>query len=52
VERISKARQFDNSEREKLLKIINELTEGPQFLFFGEQRINVLSLNIELNKIR
>jgi K+-transporting ATPase ATPase C chain len=52
VERISKARQFDNSEREKLLKIINELTEAPQFLFLGEQRINVLSLNIELNKIR
>jgi K+-transporting ATPase ATPase C chain len=52
VERISKARQFDNSEREKLLKIINELTEGPQFLFLGEQRINVLSLNIELSKIR
>ena len=52
VERISKARNFDTTRKEKLLKIINELTEAPQFLILGEQRINVLSLNIELNKIR
>jgi K+-transporting ATPase ATPase C chain len=51
VERISSARHFDNSQREKLLKKINELTAGPQFFILGEQRINVLVLNLELDKI-
>jgi K+-transporting ATPase ATPase C chain len=52
VERISKARNFSITQKEKIVKIINEMTEAPQFLILGEQRINVLSLNIELNKIR
>jgi K+-transporting ATPase ATPase C chain len=51
VDRISFARRFDNSQKEKLLKKINELTADPQFFFLGEQRINVLVLNLELDKI-
>jgi K+-transporting ATPase ATPase C chain len=51
VERISLVRHFDNSQKEKLLKKINELTVDPQFLFLGEQRINVLVLNLDLDKI-
>ena len=51
VERISKARHFDNNQKEKLLLSIKELTEPPQFLFLGEERINVLKLNLELNNI-
>jgi K+-transporting ATPase c subunit len=30
---------------------IKDLTENPQFFFLGEQRINVLVLNLELDKI-
>jgi potassium-transporting ATPase KdpC subunit len=52
VERISLARHFDKVQKEKLLKKIEEMTEAPQFLCFGEQRINVLMLNLELNKIQ
>jgi K+-transporting ATPase ATPase C chain len=51
VERISLARHFDNSQKEKLLKKLNELIARPQFFFLGEQRINVLVLNLELDKI-
>jgi K+-transporting ATPase ATPase C chain len=51
VERISKARHFDNSQKERLLQSIKELSEMPQFLFLGEDRINVLVLNLELNKL-
>ena len=51
VYRISKARQFDSNQKEKLLNKIKELTEAPQFLCLGEQRINVLLLNLELDKI-
>jgi K+-transporting ATPase ATPase C chain len=38
--RVSKERNFD----------INRLIENPQFGFLGESRINVLTLNIELDK--
>jgi potassium-transporting ATPase KdpC subunit len=52
VERVALARHFDNSKKEKILKKIKDLTETPQFLCLGEQRINVLMLNLELNKIQ
>lgn len=51
VERIVKARQFDNNKKQQLLNSIAELTEAPQFTFLGEDRINVLRLNIELDKL-
>jgi K+-transporting ATPase ATPase C chain len=51
MERIAKARQFDMEKKQKLVQSISELAEGPQFAFLGENRINVLILNIELDKI-
>jgi len=51
VDRIAKARNFDNNRKEQLLKTVKEMTEMPQYLFLGEERINVLRLNIELDKI-
>ena len=51
IDRIVKARHFDDVQKEKLIKKINDLTEMPQFLFLGEKRINVLDLNLELDKI-
>jgi K+-transporting ATPase ATPase C chain len=52
VERVCKARHFETSEKEKLFQIISQLTEKPQFLIFGEERVNILLLNLELEKIR
>jgi len=52
VERIVKARQFDESKKQLLLKSITELSQSPQYLIFGEQRINVLLLNLKLDKIQ
>lgn len=49
VDRISKARKFDNNQKEKLFKKIKDLTEAPQYLILGEERINVLLLNLELD---
>jgi K+-transporting ATPase ATPase C chain len=51
VDRIVKARNFDNSRKQQILKAIAELSEGPQFSVFGENRINVLVLNLELDKL-
>jgi potassium-transporting ATPase KdpC subunit len=49
VDRIAKARNFNNNQKQALIQCIDKLTEPPQFLFLGEERINVLILNIELN---
>jgi K+-transporting ATPase ATPase C chain len=51
LERIVKARNFNNSQKESLLQAISEVREMPQLLCLGEERINVLILNIEVNKI-
>ncbi|NOU48721.1 MAG: potassium-transporting ATPase subunit KdpC [Bacteroidales bacterium] len=49
VVRIAKARNFDQNEKQQLVKLITTLTETPQLGFLGEERINVLLLNLELD---
>lgn len=51
VGRIENARSFNSTQKQQLFQAINQLTEEPQFLFLGEARINVLQLNLELDKI-
>ncbi len=51
VDRISQSRHFSITRKEELLKIIKDMTEAPQFLCMGEPRINVLLLNLMLDKI-
>ena len=51
VDRISKARNFNPAQRKLIIKYITELTEGRQFLFFGEERVNVLLLNLKLDQV-
>jgi potassium-transporting ATPase KdpC subunit len=50
VDRIAKARNFDFDKKQKLIQCVKNLSEAPQFLCLGEERINVLVLNIELSK--
>jgi K+-transporting ATPase ATPase C chain len=52
VNRICSARGFDENKKKKLLELINRLIEKPQWGIFGESRINVLLLNIELDKMQ
>jgi potassium-transporting ATPase KdpC subunit len=51
TDRIMAARHFTAVQKAELLETIKRLTEPPQFLFLGEERINVLILNIALDKI-
>lgn len=51
VERVAKARKFSIAQKQELIKCIHEKTEAPQYLILGEERINVLTLNLELNKL-
>ena len=52
VERVSKSRGFSEKQKTELKNLIAQLSEYPQFHLFGEDRINVLKLNIELDKIK
>jgi K+-transporting ATPase ATPase C chain len=49
--RVAASRNFNDSKKKQLNDLIIKLTENPQFGFLGEQRINVLLLNIELDKL-
>ena len=51
VDRIAKVRNFNSVQKQKLIQCIMDITDDPQFLCLGEKRINVLVLNIELDKL-
>lgn len=51
VNRISKVRNFDDNRKVKLINIIDTFTEKPQFGILGEERINVLMINLEIDKL-
>ncbi len=51
VDRIVKARNFNSDTRQQIIQGVKNMTEAPQLLFLGEERINVLVPNIELDKI-
>jgi K+-transporting ATPase ATPase C chain len=52
VDRIAKARNFSAIQKQKLVDCVNDVTELPQFLLFGESRINVLMLNLKLDEMK
>jgi K+-transporting ATPase ATPase C chain len=52
VERIAKARNFNESQQKKLNQLIKHQTESPKFLCFGMERVNILLLNLEIDNIK
>jgi K+-transporting ATPase ATPase C chain len=51
VDRVAKARNFNTIQKQNLVQSVTNLTEKPQLLVLGEERVNVLVLNLELNKL-
>ena len=51
VDRVAKARNFNAIQKQNLVQSVKNLTETRQFLVLGEERVNVLVLNLELNKL-
>jgi K+-transporting ATPase ATPase C chain len=51
ADRIVKFRMFSAEQRGKLLNLIKNLTEDPQFHLLGQERINVFLLNLSLDSI-
>ncbi len=52
LERVAKARNFNEAQKQKLQQLIKDKTEKPQFFLFGEPRINVFELNLAVDNIR
>ena len=52
AERVSLARNHQPEEHAQLVRLIHKLAEPPQFYVLGEERVNVLLLNLETDKIR
>lgn len=52
VERISHARNFSSDQTQYLKQLIKNQTEAPQLLCLGKKRVNVLLLNLEVDKIK
>ena len=51
VDRVAQAHKFNTVQKQYLIQSIKDLTEQPQFLFLGEERVNVLILNLELHNM-
>lgn len=49
--RIAKERNYDEKKKNQLIETVKNLTEKPQFGLFGNERINVLILNTEIDKL-
>jgi K+-transporting ATPase ATPase C chain len=52
LDRVATARGFDTERRQKLLSLIAHKTEGPQWGFIGQPKLNVLQLNIALDSLQ
>ncbi len=50
IPRILQARQLGSSEQEDLERMVYEAADGPQWGFLGPITINVLKLNLELDR--
>jgi K+-transporting ATPase ATPase C chain len=52
LNRVVKARNLNELQKQKVQQLIKTKTEGPEFYLFGEPRINVFELNLALDTIR
>ena len=52
VSRVAQARGMDAAGQEKLINLVNDLTENRQFSFLGEPRINVFLLNLKIDSLK
>jgi K+-transporting ATPase ATPase C chain len=52
VDRIAKSRNLSMEQKLKLSLLIKAMEENPQYSIFGEERINVFLLNLELDNIK
>lgn len=52
IQRVAEARKFTAAEMEQLRQLVERSIEPPQLGFLGEPRVNVLRLNLNLDRLR
>jgi K+-transporting ATPase ATPase C chain len=52
LKRVAMARNLNETQKQKVQQLIKDKTEEPQFLLFGEPRINVFELNLSLDSVK
>ena len=52
INRIAAVRGFSEDQKKQLSGLVDKLTERPQYSIFGCAKINVLMLNLELDKLK
>jgi K+-transporting ATPase ATPase C chain len=52
IDRIARAREYDSSQRQRLVELVERMIALPQFGLLGEPRVNVLQLNLALDALR
>ena len=52
VGRVAAFRKFNPEKTRELQSLVVRCTENPQFSLFGEERVNVFMLNLELDKLK
>lgn len=52
VNRVAKARGLDKNGEDRLISLVNRLSEKRQFSLLGEPRINVFLLNLQLDSLK
>jgi K+-transporting ATPase ATPase C chain len=52
LNRVIAARNFNETQKQKVLQLIKIKSEEPQFYLFGEPRINVFKLNLALDTVK
>ncbi len=50
VDRIAKTRKYTEEQKKNLIKLVSASIENPDFFIFGEERVNVLKLNLAFDK--
>lgn len=51
IQRVAAARNLSLENRTKLITLVKESVEGPQWQIFGESRVNVLKLNLAMDRL-
>jgi potassium-transporting ATPase KdpC subunit len=52
AKRVVHARNFNETQKQKVILFIKNMTEHPQFSILGEPRINVFELNLAIDQIK
>ena len=52
TDRIAMSRGYNSIKKQHLRELVEHRTENPKYSFFGNERVNVFMLNLELDNLK